>query len=155
MITALLIIHALLAVTLLGAITHQALSVLAPVRARAGSFIARFRAVPGTSYANAVIVIYIITAIIGGVFIYPAYRLSVRVVLEQMRRPVPVGMFDLKEHLVTVGLGILPVYWYYWRQPLAPEGALFRFGVTAILRLIVWYGFIVGHILNNMRGFGL
>jgi len=92
---------------------------------------------------------------VGGVLLYPTYRIGARVALEAYRLPVPVGMFDLKEHFVTVGLGILPVYWYYWRQPLAPEDGPFRVGVTSILALVVWYGFIVGHILNNMRGFGL
>ena len=43
--TTLLIVHGLLAVALLGAITHQAVSVWCPVRAAAGSFVARFRAV--------------------------------------------------------------------------------------------------------------
>ncbi len=155
MITTLLIIHALLAVTLLGAITHQAISVWLPMRKTAGSFVGRFRAVSAASYVNAIIILYVSTAILGGVFIYPEYRLSVRIVLEQMRLRVPVGIFDLKEHFVTVGLGILPAYWYFWRQPLADNHARTRAVLTAILAFIVWWSFLVGHILNNMRGFGL
>jgi hypothetical protein len=155
MITTLLIIHALLAVTLLGAITHQAISVWLPVRKTADSFVGRFRAVSAASYVNAIIILYVSTAILGGVFIYPEYRLSVRIVLEQMRLRVPVGIFDLKEHFVTVGLGMLPAYWYFWRQPFADNHARARAVLTAILAFIVWWSFLVGHILNNMRGFGL
>ena len=56
--TILFIIHALLAVALLGALTHQAMSVLMPVRqgAAAGNFVTRFRAVQGAGYATAVCV---------------------------------------------------------------------------------------------------
>src|SRR5580765_1285989 len=59
MIVFLLILHGLLAVALLGAITHQAISAWAPAnRASVGTFIGRMRAVPATSYVNAVIVLY-------------------------------------------------------------------------------------------------
>ena len=54
--TTLLIIHGLLAVALLGAITHQAVSAWMPVRSKAGNFVTRFRAVPSTSYVTAIIV---------------------------------------------------------------------------------------------------
>jgi len=153
--TLLLIVHGLLAVALLGAVTHQAISVWFPLRASAGSFVGRMRAVSAASYVNAIIILYVTTAIVGGVFIYPEYRLSVRIVLEQMRLRVPVGIFDLKEHFVTVGLGILPAYWYFWRQPLVNNHTRTRAVLTAVLAFIVWWSFLVGHILNNMRGFGL
>ena len=53
--TILFTIHALLAVALLGALTHQAVSVLLPVRQAAGDggFILRFRAVHSPGYATA------------------------------------------------------------------------------------------------------
>jgi hypothetical protein len=44
--TILLIVHGLLAIALLGALTHQAMAVLMPVRQSAGGFVTRFRAVP-------------------------------------------------------------------------------------------------------------
>jgi hypothetical protein len=153
--TLLLIAHGLLAVALLGAVTHQAVSVWLPMHEPANSFVGRVRGVSAASYVNAIIILYVSTAILGGVFIYPEYRLSVRIVLEQMRLRVPVGIFDLKEHFVTVGLGILPAYWYFWRQPLADDHFRTRALLTATLAFIVWWSFLVGHILNNMRGFGL
>jgi hypothetical protein len=151
--TVLLIIHGLLAVALLGAITHQALSVWAPAPKPAGSFVARFRSVPGASYVNAIIVLYLLTALIGAI-IYAEYRVEVRIVVEQLGLWPQTGAFELKEHFAAVGLGILPAYWYYWRQPLAPEHARTRAMLTATIAFIVWWNFLVGHILNNIRGFG-
>ena len=63
---ALLIIHGLLAFLLLGAITHQVVSVWAPAHARRGNILARFSAVPGAGYVNAVIVLYLVNATFGG-----------------------------------------------------------------------------------------
>jgi hypothetical protein len=153
MITTLLIFHALLAVTLLGAITHQAVSIWLPARAPAGSFVARFRAVPGTSYANAVVLLYAATMALGAI-IYPTYRVTVRIMLEQLRMNTANGLFELKEHFVVIGLALLPAYWYFWRKPLDPAQQMTRAGLTTILALIVWWSFVVGHILNNVRGFG-
>jgi hypothetical protein len=152
MIVVLLILHALLAVTLLGAITHQAISVWLPAPKAAGSFIGRVRAVPALSYVNAVVALYILTATLGAI-LYPSYRLSVRIVLEQLQLFTANGLFELKEHFVAVGLGMLPAYWYFWRQPLAHDHARTRAVLTTLLAFIVWWSFIVGHILNNIRGF--
>ena len=69
----LLIIHGLLAVTLLGAITHQAIGVCWPARATAASFVGRMRMVSASTYVNAIVVLYMLTAILGGI-IYPIYR---------------------------------------------------------------------------------
>ena len=155
MIVFLLILHSLLAVALLGAITHQTISAWAPAsRAAASSFIVRMRAVPPTSYVNAVIVLYALTALLGAI-IYPSYRINVRIVLEQMQLYTPNGAFELKEHFVALGLGMLPAYWYFWRAPQVAEYGRTRAVLTALLAFIVWWGFVVGHILNNIRGFDL
>ncbi len=153
MTTMLLILHGLLAVALLGAITHQAASVWLPVRKPAGSLVGRFRAVSAASYANTIVVLYLCTATLGGI-IYPEYRLSIRIVLEQLELWTANGAFELKEHIATVGLAILPAYWHFWRQPLADEYARTRAALTAMLAFIVWWNFLVGHIVNNIRGFG-
>lgn len=149
--TVLLIVHGLLAVALLGAITHQATSVLLPASRPAGSFVGRFRAVPGPSYVNAVVVLYLVTAALGGV-LYTEYRVSVRTVVEQLGMWPAHGAFELKEHFAAVGLGLLPAYWYYWRFTGEPRT---RAALTAFLAVIVWWNFLVGHVLNNIRGFGV
>ncbi len=71
--TILFIIHALFAVALLGALTHQAVSVLMPVRQPAGGFMTRFRAVQGAGYATAICVLWVITFLMGA-WIYVKYR---------------------------------------------------------------------------------
>jgi len=153
MTTTLLIVHGLLAVALLGAITHQTASVWLPARKAAGSFVARFRSVPATSYANAIVLLYLCTAVLGAI-IYGEYRISVRIVLEQLDLWKANGMFELKEHFAAIGLGILPAYWCFWRPPLSEEHARSRAVLTAMLAFIVWWNVLAGHILNHIRGFG-
>jgi hypothetical protein len=155
-ITVMLICHSILAVTLVGALTHQSISLWWPASAGTGpGFANSVRNVHAAKYSNAVIVLYLVTAFIGGVLLYPTYRVFVRVFLEQLRRMSVVGAFELKENLVAIGLGLLPVYWYYWRQPLAADDARNRRLITLFLTLIAWWGFLVGHVINNIRGFGL
>ena len=81
---ALLIVHGLLAVALLGAITHQAVAVFWPVKARAGSFVTKFRAVPSTSYVSAIVVLYLLTMVLGGI-IYTHYTISSRIAIIQLQ----------------------------------------------------------------------
>ena len=152
MITTLLIVHALCAVFMLGALTHQALSVWWPPGPGQQSFYASFRAVRSSRYSNFVIISFIATASLGAV-LYPSYRLTVRVVLEDLQLNWANGIFELKEHFVAIGLGLLPAYWFYWRQPTAENGIPARM-LTTMLASIVWWSFIVGHILNNIKGFG-
>jgi hypothetical protein len=151
--TTLLIIHGLLAIALLGAITHQAAALWWPVRAPAGSFVARFRAVSGTTYVWAIIILYIATFILGA-WIYTHYRYTSRLALEQLQFFKVVGTFELKEHLATIGLILLPAYWAFWRQPLSADYATARKSVTLLLAILVWINFLVGHVVNNARGFG-
>jgi hypothetical protein len=152
MIVALLILHGLLAVTLLGAITHQALSVV-PKRAATGplSFVGRFRSVDSGAYATAIVVLFVVTAI-GGGLLYPQYRLDVRTALEDMQMRAANGVFEIKEHLAAIGLGLLPTYWLFWRTPVVPGLAAARRYLTWLLAFIVWWSFLVGHLLNNIKG---
>jgi hypothetical protein len=151
--TILLIIHGLAAIALLGALTHQAASVLLPVRAPAGNFVARFRAVQGAGYATAVCVLWVFTFIMGA-WIYIKYRVYVRVPLEELGYWKTLGFFDFKEHMVTIGLGMLPVYWFFWQHPRVTEYDSARKWLTVVLAAICWFVFLVGHVLNNARGFG-
>jgi hypothetical protein len=151
--TTLVIIHGLLAVALLGAVTHQTVALWLPVRAKAGTFVTRFRAVPHTSYVNAIIVLYLLTFALGA-WIYTEYRFTARLALEQLRFFKTVGVFEMKEHLATVGLILLPAYWVFWRQPLSDGYAAARRQVTLLLAILIWANFLIGHIANNARGFG-
>ena len=151
MITVLLIVHGLLAVALLGALTHQSFAVWRTSPGGKRGFVDRFRGVSGPTFVYAVILIYVVTSI-GGGLIYPHYRLFVRTTLEDLQLRAANGVFEIKEHLVAVGLGLLPAYAYYWRLPLDPTGATARRAVTWMLAGIVWWSFLVGHVLNNIKG---
>jgi hypothetical protein len=153
MATFLVILHGLLAVALLGSITHQAVAVVWPTRNKAG-FSNAYRAVSSPVYANANIVLFLAVAILGSI-IYPTYRVWVRSYLESARLYSAVGSFEVKEQFISIGLGLLPFYWLLWRRP-ETAGKSARTAVTLMLCFIVWFGFITGHILNNIRGlFGL
>ena len=153
MVTALLIVHGLVAVALLGAITHQTLAAWAPVRARPASFLGRFRTVPSASFANAIVVLYTLSTLLGAV-VYLYFRVAIRPALEQAGDWQALGLFDIKEHFASIGLALLPAYWVCWRQPRADEPAHMRTALTSILAFIVWWNFLIGHVVNNIRGFG-
>src|SRR5258708_31453887 len=139
--TTLLIVHGLLAVALLGAITHQAAAVLLPAARPAGSFTGRFRAVPAPGYANAVAVLYVLTAVLGAI-IYAEYRITIRIVLEELQLRAANGSFELKEHLAAIWLGMLPAYWWYWRQPATEaRAALGSAPMSVFTPLVLWWHF--------------
>jgi hypothetical protein len=149
------IAHALLAVALIGALTHQAVAVLAPVRqgARTGSFIRRFRSVSGPGYTAAVCLLWVLTFVLGG-WIYTKYRIYVRIPIEQQGFFKTQGVFELKEHLATIGLAMLPIYWYLWNDARNAAYDSVRKWLTVVMAAICWYAFLIGHLLNNVRGFG-
>ncbi len=151
-ISILLITHGILAVLLLGAITHQAIGAAWPVAKRAPGFFNSLRGVNGMSYTNAVIVLFLVTFAIG-IIVYPTYRVSVRTLLQEYHFYKPEGMFEMKEHLLALSLALLPLYWLIWRRP-AGDNRVRRTAITSILAVSVWWSFITGHIINNIRGFG-
>lgn len=156
--TILFLVHALLAVALLGALTHQAAAVLTRPRAvtagSAGGFVTRFRGVSGPAYATAVCVLWILTFILGG-WIYAKYRIYVRIPIEQEGFYKTLGAFELKEHFTTIGLGLLPLYWHLWKNVRNTAHDSARKWLTVVLAGICWYAFLAGHVVNNVRGFGL
>jgi len=152
MATALLIVHGLVAVALLGAVTHQALAAWLPARAQPGSFVGRVRAVPATPFAGAVAVLYGVSAVLGAI-VYLPFRVEIRPVLESANQWSTLGIFDVKEHFVAIGLALLPAYWVCWRRPAAGDLVRTRAALTLILAFIAWFSFLVGHVVNNTRGF--
>ena len=151
--TVLLIIHGLVAVALLGAITHQTLATWATAGVRPSSFFGRARSVPSARFANAVVVLYTVSILLGGV-IYLYFRTDIRPELERAGYWPALGFFDLKEHFAAIGLALLPAYWVCWRWPGADEPTQTRTMLTSILAFVIWWGFLTGHVVNNIRGFG-
>jgi len=153
MATALLILHGLVAVALLGAITHQLLAVWAPSNARPRSFLGRFRAVHPAGYANAIAGLYVSAALLGAI-VYLYFTVDVQPALERDRHWHALGFFDLKEDFVAIGLGLLPAYWVTWKQRVADERGHTETALTTILAFVIWWSFLVGHVLNDIMGFG-
>jgi hypothetical protein len=147
-----LFVHLIVALGLLGAITHQAVAVALPVRKPTTGIISRYRAVPAAGYATAVCALYVLNFLIGS-FIYTQYRIGIRPELEIGHYYKTGGFFDFKEHVATIGLVLLPAYWYFWKNAQNPEYDNARKGVTLVLAVMVWFLFFVGHVLNNTRGF--
>jgi hypothetical protein len=147
----LLILHSLVGVALLGAITHQLVSMHRRRKQRSGSFIDRYTGVDSQVFVVAVVSLYVAQVILGAV-IYPAYRLNVRIPFEEMFLFREVGAFETKEHFAGIGLGLLPLYYWLWRPAAADSHRRDRLAITSILAFIVWWGFLVGNILNNVRG---
>ena len=154
MATTLLILHGLVAVGLLGATTHQMLAVWVPSRTKSPSFFSRFRAVRAAAFANAIVVLYVVAALFGAV-VYLYFKVDIQPALERDRHWYALGLFDLKEDFVAIGFGVLPAYWICWWQPLVDEYRQMRAALTTVLTFIVWWGFIVGHLISGISsGFG-
>jgi hypothetical protein len=153
--TILLIVHGLLAVTLLGALSHQAMSVLMAARRTVGprGIVARFSSVQGAGYASAVCVLWIVTFTFGA-WIYTKYRIYIRIPIEQDGFWKTQGAFEMKEHLASIGLGLLPIYWFFWKNTRDPQYDSARKWLTVTLAAMGWYMFLTGHVVNNVRGFG-
>ena len=151
---ALLILHGLVAVGLIGAITHQSLATFAPPRAKPHFFFSRFRAVPGAGFTNAIVILYFLSWLLGAV-VYLYFKVDIQPNLERDRHWHALGFFDLKEDFIVIGLGLLPAYWSCWRQPVNDsQNHRIRAALTLLLAFIVWWGFLVGHVINNIGGFG-
>ena len=144
------ILHGLIAIGLLGAVTHQGLTVLRKP-APAELFVNRFRAIPAVRFANAIAVLYALTFALGA-YIYPTYVLDVKGAIAEYGMRKTIGIFQLKEHLAVIGLGMLPVYRHFWRRVPLTDSRPTRAFLTVLLMLIVWWNLVVGHILNNVRG---
>jgi hypothetical protein len=106
--------------------------------------------VPSASYANAIVILYGVSALLGGT-VYWNFRVDIRPDLERVGYWQALGLFDLKEHFVSVGVALLPAYWVCWQQR-ADEPSRTPAALTLILAFIVWWSFLVGHVLNNIKG---
>src|SRR5205814_4015256 len=59
----------------------------------------RFRTVNAAAYATPIVLLFLITAL-GGGLLYPKYRVDVRPALEDLQLRAANGIFEIKEHLV-------------------------------------------------------
>lgn len=149
-----LFLHFATAVALLAAITLQAAAVLMPEPQAAGAAPSGpFRPLLSAPSATLIVVLYLIQALLGA-WVYVKYRTYVRIPMEGLRHWWTLGSFELKEHVVTMGLALLPAYWFFWRDPTSQRHATIRKWVTVFLAFSVWYALAVGHVANDFRGVG-
>lgn len=144
----LVLIHALVSIALVLAITHQAIALWPVPNAAGGGLWVRLRGVAGGHYTGAVVWLYAGNFLLGAV-LYSAYRLEVRPYLEDMYLLTPAGLFETKEHFAALGLGLLPAYWLAWQDG-GTETA--RRAATLLLATFVWWSLLAGHIVSNIRG---
>jgi len=149
----LLFCHFAIAVALLAGLTLQSVAVLAPVQQTAGNFLQRLRPVPGRSFVSAIVVLYVLDFLFGA-WVYTRYRTYVRLPMEQFRFWWTLGSFEFKEHVMSIGLGLLPAYWYFWKDTPSDQDILVRRWLTVFLAFTIWYAFIVGHVAVDFRGVG-
>ena len=108
---------------------------------------------PSGSFVNAIVVLYVGSALLGAVLYLP-FRTDIRPDLERAGQWQALGLFDLKEHFVAIGLALLPAYWVCWHQQRTDEPSRTPAALTLILAFTVWWSFLIGHVLNNIMGFG-
>ncbi len=151
MITVLLVVHTLIAVVLIGAITHQVLVLWRTRPSAPDTFFGRLINVRASSYTNVVVATYALNFAVGAI-IYATYRLEVRPYLENTGMFIAAGSFETKEHLAALGLGLLPAYWLFWKAPSLIGHVSVRKYITLLLAFYIWWNFLVGHVLNNIHG---
>ena len=139
MIQALLVLHVLVGAALLGAITHQSFSVARKPAAPGRSFVDRFRGVNSPTFTNVIVLLFFANVVLGGL-LYPRYRVDVRPTLEDLQLRAANGVFETKEHFAAVALGLLPAR------------ADTRKYLTWMLGFTAWWSFVVGELLNNIKG---
>jgi len=137
----------------LGAITHQLVSTLRRRTVRSGSFVDRYTGVNQRVFTTAVVVLFATNVVLGAI-IYPTYRLNVRIPFEEMGLGWAIGIFELKEHFAGLGISLLPLYLWLWKPEIADSHRTDRIAISFIIAAIVWWDFLVGHVLNNLRGLG-
>jgi hypothetical protein len=89
-----------------------------------------------------------VSALLGAV-LYLYFKINIGPYLERDRHWQAIGFFDLKEDFVAIGAGLV-----CWQRPLVDEPSRTRAALTAVLAFIIWWGFLVGHVMNNIIGFG-
>src|SRR5258706_16392705 len=95
--TALLIIHGVLAVFLIGAVTHHFLSVFWPRRPGQTDFVARARGVNSIGYVQTIIILYVVTFAVGA-YLFPTYHVFLRPPLQLLILTSAIGLFEIKEN---------------------------------------------------------
>ncbi len=144
---ALVVLHALAAIVLIGSSTHHALIAIGYLR---GSYKARL----GRLYAVVVMVSYLVTFALGAAA-YPTFRYHTRALYLDRYAPWASNLFDMKEHFASLGLPLVIGAWLLSRtmEPREDRALLPGYAVMVIgVGLIVWFNVISGFVVTLARG---
>lgn len=143
----LLLLHALLAILLLGSMTHNA---LITVRYLWGNF-SRIRL--EKLYVKVAFAAYLLTFTLGAL-IYPNYRYHVRARYFDLHLLWASQIFDIKEHWAAMGLALFVAFFLFSREldPRTDRPVLFIYVFLSLtLTLIVWFTLVSGLLLSSYR----
>src|SRR5262249_3418056 len=112
-----------------------------------------FSPMPAASYATVIVLLYLPQALLGA-WMYLKYRLYVRIPMEQLRHWWTLGAFEFKEHIIAMGIGLLPAYWCLWCQPGCAEDTGVRRWLPVFLVVPGGSALGAGHVANDFRGIG-
>ena len=144
---ALTVVHVLVAMVMLGAVTHQVVVAWRALRGRLNPRLARIYGVTGLSACA------VTTAL--GAAIYPTYRYHVR---GQYLDHCAVGiskLFDVKEDFAVFALLVATVVWLAVRglERRSPREHLWIYaGATYALAGLVWFNSLSGFVITLTRG---
>lgn len=111
------------------------------------SFLTRHRQIDVSGLAPLVAALLVLVVLFGAT-LYPAYRLQIRPYLEVHSLMRANGAFEVKEHFAALAILSVPAYWAVWRRPLVPAYGPARRMMTYLLAGMVWWNFMVGHVIN-------
>ena len=145
----LVLLHAALAITLVGASSHHAYATYSYLRGRSSARQSRI-------FARSVAITYVLTMAVG-VLAYPTYRYYVRALFLDRYAPWASNLFDIKENLATVGLPAALAAWSISRFLDDDGGRLMRAGyavMVALVTAIVWVDVFSGLLVTMERAVG-
>ncbi len=145
---ALLIVHALAGIALLGSTTHNAVLLVGYLRGRFG------RVKLEKLYVRIQLAAYLATFLLGSV-IYPAYRIYVRAAVFDRHAVWASNLFDIKENLAAMGLPLVVAFALLSRT-IAPRRGEPWMPVYTVMGLslaaLVWIVFLAGLVVVSERG---
>lgn len=144
----LLILHALVAILLLGSMTHNVLLTV--------PYLWKHYKKVGLEklYVKVALVAYSLTFLLGAV-VYPNYRYHVRDQYFDPQLPWASQLFDIKEHWAGIGLGLMVAY-FVLSLVIDPrihrERVLLYVFLSVAITLIIWFNLIAGLWLTALKG---
>lgn len=144
----LLLAHLFVTFALVGCMTHNLLIVIGYLRGKFGRQKLEWFYVRVSLWMYGIVYLF-------GALIYPAYRIHMRQDYFEPHLGWANGLFEVKEHWATMGLGMFFVYYLLRRsfQPSEEKDKLYLYvPLCLLLNVIVWYTVFAGCYLTLLKG---